>query len=133
MHSLDNLPDGVDGESTWVVVKIMVPFGVLNYPKRGHNFDNYPHAKLSSKLQRRRHRPLTSLRPLSQTLTPNTLAMEPLLWNPNGLILVVQRVAKVKISNPQVEFKPKDDPTKLLQNLVTNWALRNLPFQGSLI
>ena len=38
-------------QARWVVVKIMVPFWVpfffygtyyLGYPKRGHNFDNYP-------------------------------------------------------------------------------------------
>ena len=28
----------------WVVVKIMVPFSYyLGYPKRDHNFDNYPY------------------------------------------------------------------------------------------
>ena len=34
--------------SMWVVVKIMVPFWVLNKdPKRDHNFDNHPRVGMS--------------------------------------------------------------------------------------
>ena len=58
----------------WVVVKIMVPFGVLNLifkdPKRDHNFDNHPNGART-----RPHRTVTAT--ISQPTVAEPKALQP--------------------------------------------------------
>ena len=51
-------------QQKWVVIKIMVPFGFflyngtyLGYPKRNHNFDNYPNESSNPKSKHKRDEP----------------------------------------------------------------------------